>query len=102
MATLHTVNKSPFATRALISCIGHASDGDTILMIEDGVYGAASGTGVADALAARDGAVTLCALEPDLKARGIDAARLLGGVKTVNYTGFVELAANHDLTHAWL
>ncbi len=102
MGTLHTVNKSPFATGALLSCIAHAKDGDTVLMIEDGVYGASSGTSVSDALAARSGAVTLCVLGPDFAARGLDSARLLGGVTSVDYAGFVDLAAKSDRTQAWL
>lgn len=102
MATLHTVNKSPFSTQSLLSCLGHAKAGDTVLMIEDGVYGAASGTGLADAMAALGANVTLAALGPDLKARGIDEGRLISGVKTVDYAGFVDLAATHDRTQAWL
>ena len=102
MATLHTVNKSPFATQTLLSCLGHAKPGDTILMIEDGVLGAASGTGLADAMVGMGGAVTLAVLSPDLKARGIDEGRLLDGIKTVDYAGFVELAAKHDRIQNWL
>jgi len=102
MGTLHTVNKSPFATGALLSCIAHAKEGDTVLMIEDGVYGASSGTKVSDALAARSGAVALCVLGPDFAARGLDSARLLDGIKSVDYAGFVELAADCDRTQAWL
>ena len=45
MSTLHTVNKSPFATQALVSCLNHAKAGDTVLMIEDGVYGGLGGCG---------------------------------------------------------
>ncbi|PHQ97502.1 MAG: sulfurtransferase complex subunit TusB [Marinosulfonomonas sp.] len=102
MGTLHTVNKSPFATGALLSCLAHAKDGDTVLMIEDGVYGASSGTKVSDVLAARSGAVTLCVLGPDFAARGLNNARLLDGIKSVDYAGFVELAADCDRTQAWL
>jgi tRNA 2-thiouridine synthesizing protein B len=102
MATLHTVNKSPFATRTLQSSIDHAKDGDTILMIEDAVYGATSGTGLTDVMAAASGSINLVVLEPDLAARGIDASRLMEGVSTVDYAGFVELAASHDRTNAWL
>lgn len=102
MSTLHTVNKSPFSNRSLLSCLNHASDGDAILMIEDGVYGAATGTGLSDEVAARGNAVSLYVLGPDLAARGIDAGRLIEGISSVDYAGFVELAASHDLTHAWL
>lgn len=102
MSTLHTVNKSPFATPALQSCLNHAKDGDTILMIEDGVYGAAKGTVMADAVAAKSGAVKIVVLGPDLAARGIDAARMIDGITSVDYAGFVDLAAKNDVTQAWL
>jgi len=102
MATLHTVNKSPFGASALLSCIGHAKDGDAVLMIEDGVYGASTGTTVSAALAARSGAVSLYVLGPDFLARGLDTNRLIDGVTTVDYAGFVDLAATHDRTQAWL
>lgn len=102
MSTLHTVNKSPFSTQTLLSCLNHAKDGDSILMIEDGVYGAAKGTGLADAVAARSGAVALYVLQGDMTARGIDSGRLIDGVKPVDYAGFVTLAADSDRTQAWL
>ncbi len=102
MGTLHTVNKSPFATPALQSCVAHAKDGDTILMIEDGVYGASAGTSVSEAVAARSGAVSFYVLGPDRNARGLDAANLIDGIKSVDYAGFVELAANSDRTQCWL
>jgi tRNA 2-thiouridine synthesizing protein B len=102
MSTLHTVNKSPFATGALQSCLDHASDGDAILLIEDAVYGATNGSSVAQAVASRSGAVTLYVLGPDLAARGLDVARLIEGIGAVDYAGFVDLAAGHNLTHAWL
>jgi tRNA 2-thiouridine synthesizing protein B len=102
MSTLHTVNKSPFATKSLQSCLDHCKDGDAVLMIEDGVYGAAKGTALAEAVAAKAGKVSIYALSGDMAARGIDAGRLIAGVETVDYAGFVDLAAKHDRAHAWL
>ena len=43
MATLHTVNKSPFERSAFISALNHLKPGDAVLMIEDGVVGARKG-----------------------------------------------------------
>ena len=40
MATLHTVNKSPFERNSLEGCIRLAAKGSAVLLIEDGVYGA--------------------------------------------------------------
>lgn len=102
MATLHTVNKSPFQNQSLQSCLGHAKSGDAVLMIEDGVYGAMSGTALSDAMATLAADVTLYVLGADLAARGIDAGRLAEGVSTVDYEGFVDLAADTDRTQNWL
>jgi tRNA 2-thiouridine synthesizing protein B len=102
MATLHTVNKSPFATQTLLSCLNHAKAGDAILMIEDAVYGGMAGTGLSDAVAAKAGVVTIHVLAEDLAARGLDAARLIDGVDAVGYDGFVDLVAETDRTQAWL
>ena len=102
MATLHTVNKSPFMTQTLLSCLNHVKDGDAILMIEDGVYGGLAGTGLSDAVAAKAGAVRIHVLTEDLAARGLDAGRLIAGVTAVGYDGFVDLVAETDRTQAWL
>ncbi len=102
MSTLHTVNKSPFATQALISCLNHAKAGDAILMFEDAVYGGLGGTGLTEIIAEFGKNVSLYVLSPDLAARGIDAGRLIKGIEGVDYSGFVDLVAKHDRTHAWL
>ena len=44
MSTLNIVNKSPFDRNSLASCVRTMSDGDAILLIEDGVYAATAGT----------------------------------------------------------
>ncbi len=102
MSTLHTVNKSPFATQTLISCLNHAKPGDAVLMIEDGVYGGIGGTGLSDIVAEFGKAVTLYVLSPDLAARGFEAGRLIEGIEGVDYPGFVDLVAKHDRSQAWL
>ena len=102
MGTLHTVNKSPFQNQTLLSCLAHAKAGDAVLMIEDGVYGATSGTAVSDALSKTGSDVSLYVLGADLAARGIDADRMAEGVTSVDYEGFVDLAANHDRVQNWL
>ncbi|WP_137702290.1 sulfurtransferase complex subunit TusB [Marimonas lutisalis] len=102
MATLHTVNKSPFANQSLLSCLNHVKDGDSVLMIEDGVYGGLAGSGLSDAVAAKAGSVQVFVLQEDLEARGIDAGRLIDGVTAVGYDGFVNLVAETDRTQAWL
>ncbi|OIP83422.1 MAG: sulfurtransferase TusB [Rhodobacterales bacterium CG2_30_65_12] len=102
MSTLHTVNKSPFATQALVSCLNHAKAGDAVLMIEDGVYGGLGGTGLTEIIEEFGNNVSLYVLSPDLAARGFDADRLIDGIEGVDYDGFVALVAKHDRTQAWL
>lgn len=102
MSTLHTVNKSPFATGSLVSCLNHCKDGDAVLMIEDGVYGGLTGTSVADQIQRKAGSVSIYVLNVDADARGFAADRLLPGVSGVDYDGFVDLVAEHDRTQAWL
>lgn len=102
MSTLHTVNKSPFNTNALKSCLDHCTDGDAVLMIEDGVYGGLTGTALADQVAAKAGSVTIFVLAPDADARGLPQDRMIKDVGRVDYDGFVDLVAAHDRAQAWL
>jgi tRNA 2-thiouridine synthesizing protein B len=100
MATLHTVNKSPFSSSTFDDCIGLAKSGSTVLLFEDGVYAATTGTRSAEAIANTDG-ISFAVLGPDLKARGVEG-KLADGIKVVDYDGFVDLVAEHDKVHAWL
>ena len=43
---LHTVNKSPFEKNSLETCLRLANDKSSIILIEDGVYGAIKNTNV--------------------------------------------------------
>lgn len=99
---LHIVNKSPFEKNSLETCLRLSSAGSSILLIEDGVYGALAGGEMAgtirDALADR----TVCVLGPDLLARGIDPGRLIDGVEIVDYAAFVKLAVEQPKVQSWL
>jgi len=100
MTTLHTVNKSPFSSNSLDECLGLAKTGSTVLLFEDGVYAATTGTSSAEAIANANG-VTFAVLGPDAKARGVEG-KIADGIKVVDYDGFVDLVAEHDKVHAWL
>ncbi len=41
------------------------------------------------------------ALQPDLEARGM-AGKLVEGVVTIDYAGFVDLVAEHSTSQSWL
>jgi tRNA 2-thiouridine synthesizing protein B len=98
---LHIVNKSPTHTGALASCLRMALPGQAVLLIEDGVYAATSGSSSEAAVRAAAAKVKFYALKPDLEARGV-AARALDGVTLVDYGGFVDLVAEHGTPNSWL
>jgi len=100
MTLLHTVNKSPFESNSLDICLGYAKEGSTVLLIEDGVYAATTGTSAAGKIKNASG-VTFAVLGPDLQARGLEG-KLADGIKVVDYEGFVNLAAECDSVQSWL
>jgi tRNA 2-thiouridine synthesizing protein B len=96
---LFTVNKSPFSTNHLASALQIAPAGAPILLYEDGVYGVAEGAQGATLVQKALADHPVYALEADLEARGI--RKVLGGVRVVNYDGFVELVEQHQVA-PWL
>ncbi|MEN8131921.1 MAG: sulfurtransferase complex subunit TusB [Pseudomonadota bacterium] len=101
MSTLHTVNKSPFEKSSLSSCLGYATEGSSVLMYEDAVYGAIKGTAIADKMSAVNG-VKFYVLGPDLKARGVAEEKLADGIEIVDYAAFVSMAVENDKVQAWV
>lgn len=99
---LHTINKSPFEKNSLDTCLRLAKEGSTILLIEDAVYAAPKGTAVEEKIAAATTRYRICALAPDLKARGLGESELVDGIRLVDYGGFVDLVAEHDTVQTWL
>jgi tRNA 2-thiouridine synthesizing protein B len=101
MTTLHTVNKSPFEKSSMDTCLNYANAGSSVLMYEDGIYGAIKGTASAQKIAAKAG-VNFYVLGPDLKARGIGEDKVADGIEIVDYAKFVSLAAENDKVQAWV
>lgn len=95
---LHLINKSPFESMNLDDCLKYASKGTPILLYEDGVYGAMAGTSIEDKIKGIMGDHDIYALKEDLAMRGV--AKLIDGVKEVDYTGFVGLVEEHK-TASW-
>lgn len=92
MSTLHTVNKSA-ADDALEACLRVASSGDSLLLLEDGVYQAARLAQHPQASALR-----LFALHEDVRARGIG---LPAAITPIGYAEFVELVCQHRRSVSW-
>jgi tRNA 2-thiouridine synthesizing protein B len=98
---LNIVNKSPLERNAFDTCLRIAAPGGALLLIEDGVYAAVRGSAAEARLTEALGRFRVYALLPDLEARAI-ADRVVDGVSTIDYGGFVDLVAEHDACQSWL
>ena len=97
---LHIVNKSPLEKPTLDTVLRLAGSG-TLLLIEDGVYAATQGNAAEAKVRRAMEKLKVCALMPDLQARGV-ADRLIDGVAAVDYDGFVDLVVEHKNCQSWL
>nr|AFI78646.1 intracellular sulfur oxidation protein DsrH [uncultured bacterium ws034A6] len=98
MAMLHVVNKSPYDARNLDTASSIMKSDDSLLLIEDGVYGAVKKGKAASLL----GGHKVSVLGPDLAARGISEDKLIDGVEVIDYAGFVDLVEANDKVQSWL
>lgn len=92
MSTLHTVNKSA-AKDALEACLRVASSGDSLVLIEDGVYQASQLVNNP-----RASSLQLFVLQDDVAARGISVPVT---VKRIAYSRLVELVCQHQRSVSW-
>ncbi len=102
MAMLHIVNKSPFERVSFRSCLNHARAGDSILMIEDAAVGAMDNTSFSDELKAAMTDKSVYVLGGDYAARGLSEDRMIDGIKSIDYAGFVDLTVENETTQSWL
>ena len=98
---LHTVNKSPTERNVLESCLKYLKKGCVVLLIEDGVYGALKGSTTTKIVGQTLKNFPIYALYPDIEARWMQD-RVIDGIKLVDYSGFVDLVAEHTTVQAWL
>ncbi len=98
---LHIINKSPFQTSTLDSCLALAQAGNALLLIEDGVYAATVGSATEARVRQACATLKVYALQADMDARGV-TAKLIDGVTLVDYGGFVDLTVEYSTSHSWL
>ena len=98
MAMLHLVNKSPYCTCNMNTAATVMKDGDQLLLIEDGVYGAVKSGKASSMLQG----LKVSVLGPDLAARGITQDKLADGINVVDYAGFVDMVEANDKVQSWL
>lgn len=94
---LHILQDSPFQTdlECLLRCVKR---GDEILLRQDAVIAALSGTRALDLLLAAP--ISIYALQEDIEARGI-SAQILTGIGQLSYTDFVRLTVKHEQLISW-
>lgn len=103
MPTLHTVNKSPFEQKSLVTCLSVCKADSSVLLIEDAVVGALRNTRLSHKiLVSLASGVKVYALNEDLEARGLPLDRLIDQIGIVDYAGFVDLVAKNTKVQSWL
>ena len=103
MATLHTVNKSAFERNSLDSCLSICKADASVLLFEDAVVSSLQNTAVSERISnAADSGIKFYVLKEDLKARGLPEQRVMEQITPVDYSGFVQLATEHDRVQNWL
>lgn len=85
-----------------MSCLRLAAENSDIILIEDAVYAAMTGTHTEFLIQSALAKYRIYVLEPDLECRGLEKSRLISGVRTVGYDGFVGLSVKNSAVHSWL
>ena len=98
---LNIVNKSPFQSTSLDTCVRMAQPGQGLLLIEDAIYAATKGSTAEAAIRSACSTLKVYALQPDMDARGV-TAKAIEGVTLVDYSGFVALVAQYSTSNSWL
>ncbi|MFZ5755652.1 MAG: sulfurtransferase complex subunit TusB [Pseudomonadota bacterium] len=95
MGTLHLVMSA--SPGALTDCLRAALPGDAVLLLQDGVYAAAS---IVPGAGGHEG-VALHIHDTDARARALPAETRLAGMTAVDDDGFVALTENHARVVSW-
>jgi len=98
MPMLHILNRSPNMRSSLQSCLRVIQKSDAIILIEDAVIAAKKDNHTEAFI---NNAMNVFVLEPDLKARGIQADQVIQGIELVDYKGFVKLTVKYNGVQTW-
>jgi tRNA 2-thiouridine synthesizing protein B len=98
---LHILRHSPHSESRFASCLRAINAGQSLLLIENAVYGLLPATTTRNALEYLPSTVNLYALDVDLHARGLALDDLPGRVQIINYPMMVDLCVEHSKTVSW-
>lgn len=94
---LHTLMHSP-AYSDLDTLLSMAGAGDDLLLLQDGVLAALTGSRALMRLL--ESGLTLWVLDEDVQARGL-AGQISSSVQSIDYNGFVTLTIRHQQQIVW-
>lgn len=100
MAILHIVNKSAFTSSVAQTCLDHCSHQDAVIFIENGVFNAIDSSPIKDSIISLQSSVKFFVLTEDLVARGL-SNKILSGIQSIDYKGFVALSVEHSPVQSW-
>lgn len=95
---LHTLNQT--TDKPLNDCLNTIASGDSLLLIENGVYNGIQASEQLKRLANLTDEIYLYALKTDCDARGISTL-LFSGIALIDYAGFVKLCTEHKQVISW-
>ncbi len=95
--TLHLIQRSPFTHSALSDCLKIIGPQDSILLMQDGVYGLQH-----PEILNSDKNINTNALLDDVQARGLDQQPPgKTNINQISYSQFATLCANHKHVISW-
>lgn len=97
---LHIINKSPFSSPTLTTCLQLALPESSLLFIEEAVYATLKNSLFASEITAATTKHKIFALKPDLEARGL-LGKCMQRITVITYDEFVDLALKHPKIVNW-
>ena len=101
MSTLHTLSINPHCLHHIQGFIDLMREGDELLLLANGVYGALVDAEINIPLEQLLDSGKLYVLKDDLLARGIPASSTPQAT-LISYEGFVDLVVKHQNTYNWV
>lgn len=98
---LHILRHSPHSESRFASCLRTINSGQSMLLIEDAVYGLSPHTTARNTLEYLPSTVHIYALDTDLQARGLALDDLPSRVTIINYSMMVDLCLEHSKAVSW-
>ena len=102
MPSLHLIRHAWNDRTSTLASLERLGPHDRVMLIEDGVYGAVSGSIAAEVLREyRPRLAGVLVLQPDAIARGLRPQDLITEVENTDYAGFVALSLLSDRIVSW-